>query len=354
MRAPTLAVLLLLPAAGPASAAAELKPLERALAKAARELAPKLSGKVAVLDLSEAGNESFTSEFGQTAAEFLSAGLVGAARGRYQVLDRRELVKLMRDSTLFGSDAGLLERLQKNAGMDVSVSGTYSRGETEVSLRLKAVSARTGEVLASAAASVPLSEGLARMAARRFRELGVPEPVEAGPPPALELDAGVFYEGGDGRLYPVRDGMVLNSKDNYAVYVKPASDCHLYVYQVDETGQAVRLFPNPAFRTAENPLKAGEERWLPNAREFFFLDEHPGREELLVLAVRKPSPDLERLETIAVSELEARIKTMGAGGVRGSETFRKVKGGKGGAAELLTRRLAAQGDFVYRLSFIHQ
>lgn len=354
MRALGLAVSLLTFAAGPAAAAAELKPLEQALDKAARTLAPKLAGKVAVLDLSEAGNDSFTSEFGQTASELLSAGLVGAAKGRYQVLDRRELLKLMRDSTLFGSDAGLLERLQKNAGMDVSVGGSYSRGGTELSLRLKAVSVKTGEVLASASAAVPLAGGLERMAARRFRELGVPEPAEAGPPPALELEAGVFYEGGDGRLYPVRDGMVLNSKDNYAVYVKPAQDCHLYVYQVDETAQAVRLFPNPAFRTAENPLKAGAEAWLPNAREFFFLDEHPGREELVVLAVRKPSPELERLETLALPELEERIKTMGAGGARASQTFQKVKGGKGGTAELLTRRLAAQGDFVYRLSFIHQ
>jgi len=71
----------------------------------------------------------------------------------------------------------------------------------------------------------------------------------------------------------------LRSGDSYCFYLEVAERTHAYLFQVDSTGQAYRLFPNAKYRTAENPLQAGKGVWVPNEKEYLFLDENRAPEE---------------------------------------------------------------------------
>jgi hypothetical protein len=298
----------------------------------------------------------------------ISARLVERAKGRYSVVDRRELIKIARDSVLiYGDDDAFFKRVHEQAGADVIVSGSYSAAGTEASIDVKAVDAKTLAVIAAATASVARTQGLDRMLARRMlggkaadagaeSTASTPETLNSssrGVADPLELDAGLFYEGGDGRLYPLRDGMVLNSKDNYALYVKPDKPCYVYAYQVDSSQKAFKIFPNPKFAKVSNPLPAIE-NWIPEGGDFLFLDENPGREEIYVFATRTPTAALEDLKTIQLSDIKTAIKTMGLAGRRGSQTLSKVRDTAGNPLELITRRLSTNGDFFWKTTFIHQ
>lgn len=332
-----------------------LKALEKAARKAAAALAPALSGKVVVADLSDLARGDATSEFGQKAAELMAEGLSKRRKRRYQVVERRELIKIMRDSILLvGDDAEAVKVLQRAAGMQALVSGTYSWAGAEISLTFKAVDASTGKLLASATRRVPAAAGLKQMLAHRFDAGG--SPVEEPLPESsdlVEIEAGVYFEGGDGRLYPVREGMVLTSRDNYAVYLKPKAASHLYVYQVDSSLKAFKIFPNPEFSGASNPVPAAE-LWLPGGGKFLYLDENPGREELYVFATRQPSPGLETIKDAKLEDIKSAIRKMGLAGARVSGSATNVRDTQGNAVDLVARRLAANGGFFYRLGFIHQ
>lgn len=345
-----------------------LKALDKAVRKAVSPLAPKLAGKVCVLDFSELADSTYTSEFGQKVAELASNNLVNKKKAGYRVMERRELIKILRDSIMMvGDDAKAIENLQKQGGMDVLVSGTYSASGGEVSIDLKAVDAKTGSLLGSSSVRLNRVEGLDKMISHRFRGSAPSDetakgwanegkPVDNAHPGVdiLELEAGVFYEGGDGKLYPLREGMVLNSKDNYAVYVKPRQPCYVYIYQVDSTKKATRLFPNTQFSSVQGALTAGKEYWLPEGRDYLYLDETQGLEDIYVFATRAPSPALEAIKEAETDSLKTVIRTMGVAGRRGGEAPVRAQGTRGEAMDLVTRKLAAQGDFFYKVSFVHR
>ncbi len=333
-----------------------LKSLENSLKKSANPISNALKGKICVMDFSESGDNKYTSEFGQMVAEILSDYFVNKDGRKYEIVERRELIKIMRDSILFGNDSQTMNRLQKETGMDVLVSGSYKDAGAEISISAKAVSAKTGAILASANCTVGRSAGLGKMMARRFSQFGVPDenPQDSHSGDVLEIETGVFYEGGDGKLYPVREGMVLNSKDNYTIYVRPKQDSFLYIYQVDSSEKAFKIFPNSEYSSAANPIKADTEVWIPQGKEFLFLDENAGQESIYIFATSAPSAALETIKETTQSQIQDTIKTMGVGGKRGSEIMKKVKGTQGNAMELIQRKLTGNGDFFYRLMFVHK
>lgn len=353
---------------------AGIKSLDNALRNPTSVLVRKLKGKICVMDFSDLSQTDYTSEFGQKVSDLLSNRLVNANKGGYAVMERRELVKIFHDSiVMVGDDQKAIQEVQRQGGMDVLVSGTYSVVGPEVSIDIKAVDAHSGSVLASATNRLKLTEGLKSMISHRFKEFGPSEPETARSSSStqtenntekgeeahaavdvLELETGIFYEGGDGKLYPLREGMVLNSKDNYAVYFRPKTPCYVYVYQVDSSQKASPLFPNKEFASTINPVTGGSEVWIPQGKDFLYLDNNVGREEIFIFATRQPAPSLENLHDVRLSEIQQTIKTMGVAGRRGSETVNRIRGTQGDALELVTRKLAAQGDFFYRLSFIHQ
>ncbi|MBI3550977.1 MAG: DUF4384 domain-containing protein [Elusimicrobia bacterium] len=356
---------------------AGIKSLDKALKKPSAVLVEKLKGKVCVMDFSDLSQAGYTSEFGQKVADLLSNRLVNHGKDGFAVMERRELVKILHDSILMvGDDAQAMQDLQKQGGMDILVSGTYSVAEPEVSIDIKAVDARTGALLASATTRLKEAEGLKSMLSHRFKEFGPAEPETAakqkGEPPSqdqsrrsvkgdeghpavdiLELETGVFYEGGDGKLYPLREGMVMNSKDNYAIYLRPKQPCYVYIYQVDSSQKAFKLFPSADLETAQNPVSP-REYWVPNDKEFLFLDENHGREQIYIFATRAPAAGLDGIQEIKLPDIQQAIRTMGVAGKRGSEVVTKAKGTQGNAVDLIARKLSAQGDFFYNLSFIHQ
>lgn len=325
-----------------------------------------LSGNICVLDFSPPGNDVATSEFGQFVAESLATELMAKKKKKsaIKIVERRQLIKIMKDSLIFGNDPDLPDKLVKMAGMDYLVSGTYHPAEDKISVEVRVVSAKAGEIVSSGSFTIPLGEGLAKMISRKIRSTPSGEPEKAGEQKdktagKLSLDVALVFLGGDGRLRPVHEGMSLTSKDNYALYLKSDRECYVYAYQVDSTNKAARLFPNPGFKTAANPLEPDRDYWAPNDREFFFLDEITGMETIYVVATGAPVPALEDTLEIELSGLESAIKTigdltlMGVGGKRSPDIVVKAKPVKGNSVDVITKHLKGTGNFWYKLSFMH-
>ena len=334
-----------------------IKNLEKALRKPAKQLAYKLTGKVCVLDFSESGDALNTSEFGQAIANLLSSRLSEKKTEKFKLLSRYELVKLMRDSVIFG-DSDTIGRLTKEAGMDILVTGDYSSQASDVLISVKAIEAKSGRMISSTSVLVKKTPDIEKMMLRKYRQFAAP-PAQPDAAASVakdlaEMETGVYYEGGDGKLYPVREGMVLTSSDNYSIYFKPKQKCYVYIVQVDSSNKAVKVFPANEFKTALNPVEGGKEYWVPNENEYLYLDNNPGREELFIFATKLPAPELENLKNGTGVAVEEAIRTMGIGGTRASELASKVKDTQTGRMQLITRKLIADGDFYYRVSFIHR
>ncbi|HDP98209.1 MAG TPA: DUF4384 domain-containing protein, partial [bacterium] len=70
-------------------------------------------------------------------------------------------------------------------------------------------------------------------------------------------------------------------------------NCYLYIFQVDALGRSDRLFPNTDFNTADNPLIAGQDYWIPNTEQYFMLDETTGKEQFYIFASPESIVELE-------------------------------------------------------------
>ena len=116
--------------------ASGIKSLDKALRKPAKQLTYKLTGKVCVIDFSESGDALNTSEFGQAIANLLSGRLSEKKTEKFKLISRYELVKLMRDSVIFG-DSDTIGRLTKEAGMDTLVTGDYSSQASDILVSIK-------------------------------------------------------------------------------------------------------------------------------------------------------------------------------------------------------------------------
>lgn len=338
--------------AGGARAEPGIADVKKSAAALVKKLLPALegaSGKLGVLTFTPIDDGTRTSPFGtlvqeQVTLELSSRRPKGA---RYSLLERREIFKLMEDSRIYGKDEDLFDKLRVKGGLDFMVSGSYAATDEEVTVTASLLDTRSAAVLASA--NVVLKNGKALAAMMKLPE----EKAEKEAP--LTLEAALVYVGADGKLRAVREGTTLTSRDNYALYLKPAQDCWVYVYQADSAGNTLRLFPNPEFQTAANPVSAGREYWAPNDGDYYFLDENKGRETVYVVASRKPKPALEELVSAkqeAFLKKVDELKLMGAGGRR-SVSVVKAKPLNGAQADIISKSLGAAGDFVFSVSFRH-
>ena len=147
---------------------AGLKTLGKALRKASGALVPKLHGKICVGDFTDSTDNRYTSEFGQKVPDLLSDLLVNRKKRNYLVMERRELFKILQDSMLMnGDDADTFARLQLNAGVDIFLSGTYAQAGPEISLNIKAVAVKTGELVGAATINLKRVSGLDKMISHR-------------------------------------------------------------------------------------------------------------------------------------------------------------------------------------------
>lgn len=318
----------------------------------------KTPGKFCVLDFTARENVNITSEFGQLLAEKLAAKLISKRKegDTYEIIERQQLIKIMYDSTVFGADSDQINELRERAGMDYLVSGTYNIVGKNISVNARVISASSGTALAAGGFNAESGPELEKMISRRIRLREEKPGQAADEKEKLSLEAALVYVGSDAKLRLVSEGMVLTSNDDYALYLRPAQDCYVYVYQVDAKSSVARLFPNPGLKTAGNPLKAGEEYWVPNDSEFFFLDENTGPETVYVIAAREELPSLNRLISGKKAELQAQVKElklMGLGGRRKLE-IRRTRPIKGSPADVITKQLDSSGDFYYKVSFQHE
>lgn len=331
-----------------------LRPLRVEAAKASKAVLGRLRGRTAVLDLVEAQDITTTSEFGQFFSELLTGELLARKPRSIEVIDRREVVKALQDSVVFGRPE-VVEALTERMALDTLISGTYRETARALLVTIKATDARAGTMLGSWSFEVPADAALKRMVAHRFRPFGVPVGERA--PKAedvLRVDAGVYYRGGDGQLHPVYEGMVLSKEDNYAVFVRPESDCYLYALQADDSEEVFHLFPNAKFNSAGNPVLGGRDYWLPEGRELFFLDGRPGREEIWVIASKEPIDAIAMTGPMRLPTVTQAIRTMGLGGARNAETTKAVRLPGRSDMDLVVRKLSYSGGFFYRLSFVQR
>ena len=99
----------------------------------------------------------------------------------------------------------------------------------------------------------------------------------------------------DGREQVMQPGVVLNSLDDrYRVSINPDRESHVYVYQIDATGEVFPLFPNPVYNPAANPVAPGRTVTLP-PEGWIQLDETAGEEKIIVLAAVEPLADASTL-----------------------------------------------------------
>jgi hypothetical protein len=177
----------------------------------------------------------------------------------------------------------------------------------------------------------------------------------------LSADVGVFFEGDDGKPYPVRNGMVLYSNDNYAIYFKPGRTCYMYVFQEDSTGKVYRLFPNTAYGTETNPVTEGKEYWVPTRDTWLYLDKNVGREKLYIIASGERSTKLVSLANASKNTPAASrkafsdtIKTMGPAGISASRISRISLPDKSIVEVLSEKTFSEKSEFIHSVWFWHK
>jgi hypothetical protein len=146
----------------------------------------------------------------------------------------------------------------------------------------------------------------------------------------LSVTAELYRRTADGeeRLLP---GARVAPGDGLFMEVQSADSVHVYVLNEDAEGEVYALFPGPSF-DQRNPLAGGATHRLPGTTRgrsvSWEVTSAGGREHVIVLASRKPLPDVEReiaaLPTATVgrpvsyARLSGRTVTLlrGIGGVR--------------------------------------
>jgi len=94
-------------------------------------------------------------------------------------------------------------------------------------------------------------------------------------------------------------GITLTHNDNYRIFFETGEESYLYIFQIDELGKAVRLFPNPQSLDAANPIQPLMRYSIPHGeKEWLYLEEIVApreslRETFYVIAARWEAKDLD-------------------------------------------------------------
>lgn len=157
-------------------------------------------------------------------------------------------------------------------------------------------------------------------------------PLISPPAPAktVTIDFAMFYDNGTNKPVRLQNGNSLRSNDGYFFHIKTseANQHYIYLFQVDATNQAFKLFPNPQYHTRANPIPSNKRMTIPNEHEVYFLDNTVGQEKFYFLVSRKPVPKLEQFQHGTINDLiDMGFPLRGPVGVRPKTTTVATKQG---------------------------
>lgn len=166
---------LALAAAPPAAAAANLE-------EGVRDLAQQISvnmvnanlKKVALVEF--AGLDGEVTAFGQFLAEELTTQLFVATPGRFEVVERRQLQRVLQEHQLSASgllDAGTIASLGKILGIEALITGSIADLGPEVKVNARLIAVESARVFAVAATNVPKTEVVVRLMQQRATGLAM-------------------------------------------------------------------------------------------------------------------------------------------------------------------------------------
>lgn len=145
---------------------------EEQIQSEAKRLARKISaarlGAVAVVDFRDLDGN--VTELGRFLAEELSGELASAPRG-FRVIDRSNLKSLLQEHKLASSglfDPKTIRELGKIAGANALVTGTLTRLDTKVRLRINVLDVETAEVLISSDRDIPETDEIKALLRREI------------------------------------------------------------------------------------------------------------------------------------------------------------------------------------------
>ncbi len=172
---------------------------------------------------------------------------------------------------------------------------------------------------------------------------------------ALCLQASFFYQSQSGKLCSIQENTILTSRENYCIYIKADKDCYVYVFQIDSQDKVFKLFPSSTYKTGSNPIKAHIETWLPpEEKDFFYLDETEGEEQIYLVACLDPISELENIEEIEQSSFQKITAPMGLKGIRSLEKIIKIKSFKKNIIESKVQEFTSKGAVLHKVKFVHR
>jgi len=107
----------------------------------------------------------------------------------------------------------------------------------------------------------------------------------------------LYQDRTDKSFKPLAKNGTLHSGDLYKLVFRTPEDAHVYIFNTDDRGKFVRLFPMKSFKNITvnnaNPVKSDMACSIPSSEKSFRLDADTGTGKIFYLAVKHPDPKLE-------------------------------------------------------------
>lgn len=89
--------------------------------------------------------------------------------------------------------------------------------------------------------------------------------------------------------------IALSPEDNYRLVLELARERYVSIYQTGGSESLVRIFPNPEYQSAQNPLQPGKTYIFPEPPNWFYVQEHEGEATIHIIASDQPQSELDEL-----------------------------------------------------------
>jgi TolB-like protein len=209
--------------------------------------------KVALVEF--AGLDGEVTAFGQFLAEELTTQLFVATPGRFEVVERRQLQRVLQEHRLSASgllDATTIASLGKILGIEALITGSIADLGPEVKVNARLIAVESARVFAVAATNVPKTEVVLRLMQQRATGLAMgvatAPAAGAGPTAGLAASGGAPHFRNDFLEATVRSASASSRRFAVAIEVRNrtqndvrlAYDCYSALF-TDDHGNAVQL-----------------------------------------------------------------------------------------------------------------